>query len=137
YQFDLLPESGHERPAFINLQQYYVEGYLAERAAQLPLIDLRWCNKVVGLEQRSDHVRLNIETPDGLYELDAEYVAACDGSRSTVRQLIGEESKGRVFRDRFLIADVKMKLDYPAERWFWFDPPFHRTQSVLLHMQSD
>jgi 3-(3-hydroxy-phenyl)propionate hydroxylase len=28
YRFDLLPEAGHERPAFINLQQYYVEGYL-------------------------------------------------------------------------------------------------------------
>jgi 3-(3-hydroxy-phenyl)propionate hydroxylase len=36
YGFDLLPEPGHARPAFINLQQYYVEGYLAERAAELP-----------------------------------------------------------------------------------------------------
>ena len=27
YAFDLLPEEGHARPAFINLQQYYVEGY--------------------------------------------------------------------------------------------------------------
>ena len=54
--FDLLPEAGHARPAFINLQQYYVEGYLAERAAQLPLIDLRWKNKVVGVEQHADHV---------------------------------------------------------------------------------
>ena len=56
YRFDLLPEAGHERPAFINLQQYYVEGYLAERAAELPLIDLRWKNKVVGVEQHDDHV---------------------------------------------------------------------------------
>ena len=42
-----------------------------------------------------------------------------------------------MFRDRFLIADVKMKLDGPAERWFWFDPPFHPNQSVLLHRQPD
>lgn len=35
YQFDLLPEEGHERPAFINLQQYYCEAYLVERALQL------------------------------------------------------------------------------------------------------
>jgi len=137
YQFDLLPESGHERPAFINLQQYYVEGYLAERAAQLPLIDLRWHNRVIGVEQANDHVMVSIDTPDGPYRIAAEYVAACDGSRSSVRQLIGEESKGRVFRDRFLIADVKMKVEQPAERWFWFDPPFHRNQSVLLHMQPD
>jgi len=137
YNFDLLPESGHERPAFINLQQYYVEGYLAERAAELPLVDLRWKNKVVAVEPRADHVLVTVETPEGNYQLEAGYLTACDGSRSTVRQLLGEESKGRVFRDRFLIADVKMKLAQPAERWFWFDPPFHRNQSVLLHMQPD
>ena len=36
YQFDLLPEPGHRRPAFINLQQYYVEQFLVERASALP-----------------------------------------------------------------------------------------------------
>src|SRR3982751_6337259 len=71
YSFDLLPEAGHERPAFINLQQYYVEGYLAERAAQLPLIDLRWKNKVAGVDQHDDHVTLTVETPEGPYRLEA------------------------------------------------------------------
>lgn len=137
YNFNLLPEPGHERPAFINLQQYYVEGFLTDRAAELPLIDMRWRNKVVGVELRDGRAVLTVETPEGNYQIDADYVAACDGSRSTVRHLLGLESKGRVFRDRFLIADVKMKLEQPAERWFWFDPPFHRNQSVLLHMQPD
>ena len=50
---------------------------------------------------------------------------------------MGLESKGRTFRDRFLIADVRMEADFPAERWFWFDPPFHPNQSVLLHQQPD
>lgn len=138
YDFNLLPEDGHERPAFINLQQYYVEGYLAERVAELPLIEIRWKNKVVGVEQHQDHALLSIETPDGTYQIKGAYVAACDGSRSAVRQLIGQESKGRIFKDRFLIADVKMKLEnQPSERWFWFDPPFHPNQSVLLHRQPD
>ncbi|HEV8690685.1 MAG TPA: FAD-dependent monooxygenase, partial [Ideonella sp.] len=53
------------------------------------------------------------------------------------RALLGQESKGRVFRDRFLIADVRMSAAFPAERWFWFDPPFHPNQSVLLHRQPD
>src|SRR5438128_3969177 len=35
YTFNLLPESGHRRPAFINLQQYYVEGYLYDHALGL------------------------------------------------------------------------------------------------------
>jgi len=137
YSFDLLPEAGHARPAFVNLQQYYVEGFLAERAAELPLIDVRWKNSVSGVVQHADHVTLTVDTPDGPYELQADYVAACDGGRSSLRRLLGQESKGRQFKDRFLIADVKMKLDRPAERWFWFDPEFHRNQSVLLHMQPD
>ena len=137
WQFDLLPESGHARPAFVNLQQYYVEGYLAERAAELPLLDVRWKNQVVGVQPRDDHVALTVDTPDGPYTLEADYVAACDGGRSAMRRLLGLESKGRTFRDRFLIADVRMRHEAPAERWFWFDPAFHPNQSVLLHRQPD
>jgi 3-(3-hydroxy-phenyl)propionate hydroxylase len=141
YRFDLLPEPGHERPAFINLQQYYCEGYLAERAAELPNLEIRWRHKVVAVEPGADRVALGVETPDGSYTLHANYVAACDGSRSSVRALLGLESTGRVFHDRFLIADVKIAAplfgEGPNERWFWFDPPFHRGQSVLLHRQPD
>ncbi|CAG2135528.1 putative NADH-specific resorcinol 4-hydroxylase [Cupriavidus yeoncheonensis] len=137
YQFDLLPESGHRRPAFVNLQQYYLEGFLVDRAAELPAIDLRWRHRVSGVEQDRDGVCLTVETPDGSYSLRARYVVAADGAHSTVRALMGLESKGRVFRDRFLIADVKMSAPFPAERWFWFNPPFNRGQSALLHRQAD
>ena len=137
YQFDLLPESGYRRPAFVNLQQYYCEGFLHDHARTLRSLDIRWMNKVVGVAQRSDCVELTIETPDGPYRLRADYVIACDGVHSPIRAMIGQQARGRTFRDRFLIADVKMKVDLPAERWFWFDPPFHRNQSVLLHRQPD
>ena len=138
YSFNLLPEAGHERPAFINLQQYYVEGYLAERAAQLPGIEIRWKSAVTGIELHADRARLQVDTPDGPYALDADWVAACDGSKSALRRALGQESRGRVFHDRFLIADIRMNApDFPAERRFWFDPPFHPGQSVLLHKQAD
>jgi 3-(3-hydroxy-phenyl)propionate hydroxylase len=137
YGFDLLPEPGHARPAFINLQQYYVEAYLAERAAELPNIDIRWLNKVTAISQTHVATILTVEAPEGSYDLQAQYVVACDGSRSTVRQLMELETTGRVFQDRFLIADVKMTAAFPIERWFWFDPPFHPNQSVLLHSQPD
>jgi 3-(3-hydroxy-phenyl)propionate hydroxylase len=51
--------------------------------------------------------------------------------------MLGLDIEGKVFMDRFLIADVIMKAQFPAERWFWFDPPFHRNQSVLLHREAD
>src|ERR1700688_683707 len=137
YQFNLLPEQGHKRPAFINLQQFYAEAYLVDRVRQLPAIDLRWRNKVTALEQRNDLAVLTIDTPDGPYRVAAKYVIACDGARSSLRQMVGAEFSGKVFEDQFLIADVKMTAEFPTERWFWFDPPFHAGRSALLHRQPD
>src|ERR1700720_4704730 len=137
YQFDLLPEEGHKRPAFINLQQFYAEAYLVDRVTELSAIDLRWRNKVIGLEQRNDHVIITVDTPDGSYRIGANYVVACDGARSSLRQMVGAEFAGQVFEDQFLIADVKMSAEFPTERWFWFDPPFHAGRSALLHKQPD
>ncbi len=136
-QFNLLPEDGHKMPAFINLQQFYAEAYLVEQAAKHPGLDLRWSNKVTGLAQHNDHAVLTIETPEGAYRIAASYVVACDGARSSLRRLVGADFGGQVFEDQFLIADVKMNAEFPTERWFWFDPPFHAGRSALLHRQPD
>ncbi len=137
YGFDLLPEGGHKMPAFINLQQYYAEVFLVQRALGMPAIDLRWRNRVTGVDDRGDHVLVGIETPDGAYTIAARYVVACDGARSAVRTMFGAAFVGETFEDQFLIADVKMRAAFPTERWFWFDPPFHSGQSALLHKQPD
>jgi 3-(3-hydroxy-phenyl)propionate hydroxylase len=136
YQFDLLPEPGHKRPAFVNLQQYFLEETLVDRLAALGRA-VRWKNRAVGVTPRDDGVELTVETPDGTYAIEADFLIAADGARSALRDLLGLEFKGQVFHDRFLIADVRMKGDFPTERWFWFDPPFHPGQSVLLHRQAD
>ncbi len=138
WNFDLQPEPGHKMPAFINLQQYYVEQYLVERARDFPdLIDLRWKNRVTAVEQLGYGVRASVETPDGDYAIEADWLVACDGARSSVRGMLGLDFEGRVFEERFLIADVEMQADFPSERWFWFEPPFHAGQSALLHKQPD
>ena len=137
FQFDLLAEHGHRRPAFINLQQFHVEQFLVERLAELPAADVRWRNKVVGVAPRTDGVEVRIATPDGDYCVQADWLIVADGARSPIRTLLGLESKGQVFRDQFLIADVHVHSEFPAERRFWFDPPFHPNQSALLHRQAD
>lgn len=137
YAFDLLPEGGHKRPAFINLQQYHVERLLADRVQALGRTDLRWKNRVTDVERGADGVRVAIETPDGPYAMMCDWLIAADGARSPIRKMLGLEFRGQIFEDRFLIADVRMKADFPTERWFWFDPPFHRNQSALLHRQAD
>jgi len=141
YQFDLLPEDNHKRPAFINLQQYYFEEYLVDRVRELAdegkSIELRGKNKLLSVNNMDDGVELLIETPEGPYQLVADWVIACDGAVSPTRSMMGLDFIGRVFEDNFLIADVVMDADFPTERWFWFDPPFNRGQSALLHKQPD
>ncbi|MEM1064806.1 MAG: FAD-dependent monooxygenase [Pseudomonadota bacterium] len=137
FNFDLQPEDGHKMPAFINLQQYYVEQFLVEACTAEPLVDLRFKNRVIAVEQMGDHAFLDIETPDGEYALETAYLLACDGAKSPVRHMLGLEFEGELFEERFLIADIRMEAEFPSERWFWFEPTFHPGQSALLHKQPD
>lgn len=141
YDFNLLPEAGHRRPAFINLQQYHFENLLCERLFELQAkgapVELRGGNRVASVTEQEFGMELEVETPQGSYRLQADWVIACDGAGSPVRKMMGLDFVGRVFEDNFLIADVVMDGDFPTERWFWFDPPFNRGQSALLHKQPD
>jgi 3-(3-hydroxy-phenyl)propionate hydroxylase len=146
YSFDLQPEPGHRNPAFVNLQQPRFERMLVEaaaraRAAGAP-IEIRGCNRVSAFEPGEDGVELTVETPDGPYDLRADWLVACDGARSPLREAMGLGFEGRAFDDCFLIADIRMAADAlgrgPTERWFWFAPPFGAgARSALLHRQPD
>jgi 3-(3-hydroxy-phenyl)propionate hydroxylase len=137
FAFDLLPEGGHKMPAFINLQQYYLEKALVDRALELQNLELRWQNRVIGVDRLASGARLIIATPDGDYRIDADWLIAADGARSTIRGLLGLDFAGVTFEDKFLIADVRMAADFPTERRFWFAPTFHAGQSALMHRQPD
>lgn len=136
-RFDLSPEKHSKYPAFINLQQYYVEQFLIDAVLKEDNIDVRWLNKVKDVNQQEGSVRITVETSAGEYELRSSYLVAADGSRSQIRRLLDLEMLGERFEERFLIADFKMEADFPSERWFWFDPPFAPGQSILLHKQPD
>ncbi len=141
YEFDLLPEGGHKYPAFVNLQQYHLEKYLVDRLYELQdagkPIELRGRNKVTAVKPHDDYVSLTVETPEGTYTTEADWLIAADGANSPTRNMLNLDFIGQTFFDHFLICDVVMKKDFPAERWFWFDPPFNRGESVLLHKQAD
>jgi 3-(3-hydroxy-phenyl)propionate hydroxylase len=142
FEFNLLPEDGHRNPAFINLQQPYFERFLVEAIERAQAdgapIEIRGANQVTGITQCDGFSTIDVDTPDGPYQIEADYLIACDGARSPLRDMMGLTFDGRVFEDNFLIADVHMKADFPTERWFWFEPPFEGAgQSALLHKQPD
>ncbi|MBM3364596.1 MAG: FAD-dependent oxidoreductase [Betaproteobacteria bacterium] len=136
FNFNLRPQTGSKRPGMVNLQQYYLEEYMVKRALDVG-VQIRWKHEVTAVSPHDDHVALTVSTPEGSYQIKADWLIVADGARSPVRAMLGLDVEGKVFMDRFLIADVIMKADFPAERWFWFDPPFHPNQSVLLHREAD
>lgn len=141
YGFDLLPEGGHRFPAFVNLQQPYFEKILLDRirvlqAQGLPL-EIRGGNRVEGVADRDDHVALTVLTHEGPYGVEADWLLACDGAGSPIRGLLGLGFEGEVFKDSFLIADVRMTADFPTERRFWFEPSSGSGASQLLHKQPE
>jgi len=121
----------------LNIQQQYIEEYLLGYCERHPLIDIRWGQRVVAIAQGDAAVTLGIDTPDGEYELTAEWVVAADGGRSTVRKLMQLRMEGRSYPGRFVIADIKAKIDLPTERLCFFDPAWNPGNNVLVHRQPD
>ncbi len=137
FRFDLQPEPSFGHPAFINLSQHELEHALVDRLREVGHPGVRWRHRVDGIEQRRDGVTVAVATPAGPRTITADWVIAADGARSTVRGLLGLDCVGRVFDERFLIADVRTRVDLGQERRFWFHPPFHDGHSALMHRQPD
>lgn len=130
------PVDEHDRFApMTNLQQQYLEQHLVEAAQAQPLIELRWGNKVIDIEQGTDHAILQVDTPGDAYTLKADWVVAADGARSGLRSMLGLKLEGASYEGRFVIADIRIKLDLPTERLAFFDPAWNPGNTVLMHRE--
>jgi 3-(3-hydroxy-phenyl)propionate hydroxylase len=140
YSFDLKAQrtyNASEQPAFINLQQFYVEWYLVDRLYELGTVELRWKNRVVGIERRDDEVVLEVQTPAGRYRLAAAWVVDCSGSHSPLRAWCGVGVLSNRSLDRWCISDVRFRVQPPAERWTWIEAPFNDGRAVWQHLMAD
>ena len=118
-----------------NLQQQYLEEFLVDAVAAQPAIELRWGNRVTAVEPRDDGVGLTVDTPAGPYTLQAGWVVVADGARSPIRSLLGLKLEGDSYEGRFVIADIRIRLDLPTERLAFFDPPWNPGNTVLMHRE--
>ena len=119
----------------LNIQQQYLEEYLYEACAANPLIDFRWGNKLIHAENVSGGVRAQIDTPEGAYTLDTDWLVAADGGRSEIRSSMNLKLEGASFESIFVIADIRIDLPYPTERLAFFDPDWNRGNTILMHKE--
>lgn len=121
----------------LNIQQQYIEQYLVEAVEKSDLIDFRWGSKVLAVTQDERSATLRIDTPEGEYDLKADWVVAADGGRSTIRKLMNLKMEGRAYVGNFVIADIKADIDLPTQRLCFFDPDWNPGNNVLVHRQPD
>jgi 3-(3-hydroxy-phenyl)propionate hydroxylase len=142
FHFSMPLHEGQRLPPMINLQQYYIEdallGAVARANAQAPgLIDLRWATTVDAIEPHTHGVLLSLANAHGRGTQAAEWVVACDGGQSFVRNALGLALEGTAYTGRYVIVDIELPSTHPTERRAWFDPPWHRGATVLMHRQPD
>lgn len=119
----------------LNIQQQYLEEYLHDACQANALIDFRWGNKLVQLEEGNGVVGLSIDTPEGPYALEAEWLVAADGGRSNIRTALGLQMEGSSYEGYFVIADIRIDLPLPTERLAYFDPDWNPGNTILMHRE--
>jgi 3-(3-hydroxy-phenyl)propionate hydroxylase len=137
YQFDAAVNSPSMQSPFLNIQQFYIEWYLVDRIIELGVGELRWRNKVVGVDARDDGTTLDVETPDGVYQIDAQWVVDCSGLASPVREKVGLPTYPEKGTERWCISDVRFTKQLPLERWTWVEAPVNDQRAVWQHPMAD
>ena len=140
YAFDLRQQSNFNlsaQPPFINIQQFYIEGYLVERIAELGGVDMRWHSRVSASEQHEDCATLTVQTPQGSYQIQAEHVIDATGSHTPFHAWTGVGMNSQKGDDRWCIADVRFNTHPPVERHTWIEAPFNENRAVWQHLMAD
>ncbi len=119
----------------INIQQQYLEEFLVDACMDNPLIDFRWGNRLVNVEQASSFALVEVDTPEGPYTLDTEWLVAADGARSGIRSAMGLQMEGASYEGFFVIADIRVDLPLPTERLAFFDPDWNPGNTILMHRE--
>jgi 3-(3-hydroxy-phenyl)propionate hydroxylase len=140
YSFDLKHQSAFNlstQPPFINIQQFYIEGYLVERIYELGHVELRWRSRVTAFAQNNECATLTVSTPEGDYQLRADHVIDATGCHSPFRQWVGASVSAKKGDDRWCIADVRFRKHPPVERHTWIEAPFNENRAVWQHLMGD
>ena len=136
YRLQMPMDENQRFAPMVNLEQCMCEQVFVDRAEALAdLVEIRWQTTLAGLKRGDDGVELQLETAQGPYALRADWLVACDGARSAVRQATGLRFSGSTYDGTYIIVDIHLKSDHPTERRAWFDPPTNPGSTILMHRQ--
>ncbi|MCC6780741.1 MAG: FAD-dependent monooxygenase [Hyphomicrobiales bacterium] len=103
-------------PFVVNIPQHEMEPALRDALAKMHGDAIQFQHRLTSFEQLADRVRITLDTPDGPRSFEASYLLACDGGRSTVRDLLGVTVEGRSLPERYSLVDLNVDLDVENPR---------------------
>lgn len=77
--------------------------------------DVRWQTTLEDFSHGETSVIANIRSNDETQTIEAKYLVACDGARSSVRTALGLEFEGSTFERLFYVADVQINWEFPHD----------------------
>ncbi len=149
FRFAMHQDEEQSLPPMINIAQYQIEQLLLDEVQRhADLIDICWQTRVTGIEQKpagqgtdgtegAGGATLTLRTGDTAWRMHADWVVACDGGRSTIREALGLKLTGTTYEGRYVIVDIELNSTRPTERLAYFDPPSNPGSTVLVHKQPD
>jgi 3-(3-hydroxy-phenyl)propionate hydroxylase len=136
--FEMPSEPAERFAPMVNIQQYYIEQYAHAAAVRAGGVDVRWSSRVSDVRPQATGVDVEFQTDDGrLHAVHADWLVACDGGRSTVREQLGLSLEGTQYEGRYVIVDIEQDTRRTVERLAWFDPPSNPGSTILMHRQPD
>ena len=133
--FEMPSEPTQRFAPMLNIQQFYVEEFA--HCAGTKAMDVRWSSRVTALRPLTDGAEVDVQSADGTRTVRADWVVACDGGRSTVREQLGLQLRGTQYDGKYVIVDIVQKTRRKVERLAWFDPPSNPGSTILMHRQPD
>ncbi|MFM0669057.1 FAD-dependent oxidoreductase [Paraburkholderia sediminicola] len=152
FRFAMHQDDEQSLPPMVNIAQYQIEQLLLDEVERhADLIEIRWQTRVTGIEQQTAEgdrgnpetkdsaggATLALRTGDTAWQMHADWVVACDGGRSTIREALGLKLTGTTYEGRYVIVDIELDSARATERLAYFDPPSNPGSTVLVHKQPD
>lgn len=120
----------------VNIQQYYIEEFAHQAMQRRPEVaQVVWGARVSNVEPGPAGVTVHFDHAGGSHQIQAQWLVAADGGRSTVRDLLGLTLEGMQYDGRYVIVDIEQESQRPTERLAWFDPPSNPGSTILMHRQ--
>ncbi len=142
--FEMPSEATQRFAPMVNIQQYLIEEYAHAAAMAAPArVEVEWRSRIASVRAIQDWVEVDVMAVNNASDkgaartLSADWLVACDGGRSTVREQLGLQLKGTQYDGKYVIVDIRQKTSRAVERLAWFDPPSNPGSTILMHRQPD